>query len=304
MSHRLSRWSDEPRVRNGKVRAVKPSQREIEFLFPILERYPALPAHYIHALMGERSGNLDYLADRLPLLACKPNCYLVRHPAQRENADANYRHQVYSHADRPLSNFWHDLMASMVMSQIELGARQAGLDYAGFDRILAKAPQELRSAKRPETVTITVKSEAGKERTVRITPDWTPFGVGSRGKFRFYFGIEADCHTETIRAGSLHHASIRRKLIEYLLLNEQKVAQKVYNLPGPFYFPFVFDLQSRVESARQLLFDITDGKGSPYFLFNFFPSYNSFEKPPRPDGAFFHSAWNRAWASDFRMEQP
>src|SRR5579859_5560210 len=100
MSQRTSRWSDEPRIRNGKIRAVKPSQRETEFLFPILQRYPALPVHYIHALMGERRGNLDYLADRLPLLACKPNGYLVRHPAQRENADANYRHQVYSHADR------------------------------------------------------------------------------------------------------------------------------------------------------------------------------------------------------------
>src|SRR6266496_1594959 len=214
MSQRLSRWSDEPRIRNGRIRAVSPSPREIEILFPILDRYPALPVDYIHALMGEHAGSIDYLGDRLPILACKPNCYLRRHPAQRQNADGNYRYQVYSHADAALKDFWHDLMASMVMAQIEIGARaDPGIDYADFTRILAKAPDALRGAKHPEAISITFQPPTGNARLVTIVADWAPFAIGRGGKFRFYFGIEADRHNETIRAGRLHHSSIRRKML-------------------------------------------------------------------------------------------
>mgnify|MGYP001309699239 CR=1 FL=1 len=85
-------------------------------------------------------------------------------------------------------------------------------------------------------------------------------------------------------------------------MHKQNVAREVYGLPGPLYFPFVFDRPSRVETAKEIIYEITDGKGSAHILLTYFPSYNSYEKPPLPDGAFFRSTWKRAWASDFRMD--
>lgn len=287
-------------MRNGRVVAVKPSRRDIEILFPVLKRYPALPANYLHAFTG---GSLDYLADRLPLLSCHPNCYLVRHRAQRRNADANYRFQVYSLPDTRLSNFWHDLLASMVMAQIEIGALAEGLDYADFTRILAKAPQATRDLPRPATLEITYATAKGRERKAQITADWTPFGIGKSGKFRFYFGIEADCHTESLHAARMDHSSIIRKFREYLSVNEQKMAERIYGLPGPFFFPFVTDLPSRVESMIKLLMEVTRGKGSPYFLFRYFPSYDDYEKPPPPTGSLLKEPWKRAGHPDFYMNR-
>jgi|SRR5271165_3694828 len=304
MSERLSRWSDDPILdREGNPRVFKPSRRDREIVFPILARYAALPVHYIHALMGTEAGNLDYLADHLPRLVRRPNSYLQRHRAQRRSGDSNYRYQVYSLSDTRLTNFWHDLMASMVMAQIEIGARRQDLDLADFSRILTKAPEETRRLHRPGTLSLTYMTAQGHAQKANITADWTPFAIGKNSKFRFYFGIEADCHTESLNASRMDHSSIVRKFREYLAVNEQRLAQRIFGLPGPFYFLFVTDLPARVDGMIKLLLEVTKGKGSPYFLFRYFPSYDDYEKPPLPMGALITEPYKRAGHPDFFMNE-
>src|SRR5690242_817057 len=81
------------------------------------------PAYYLHALGG---GSLDYLVNRLALLARKPNSYVVRPQQQRANASANCRRQIYELSEKGIrllqerglicerqrtsSNFAHELM--------------------------------------------------------------------------------------------------------------------------------------------------------------------------------------------------
>jgi hypothetical protein len=76
----------------------------------------------------------------LPLLCRPPNRYLRRPLAQLNNHKANSRFQVFAHVDKTLNEdeFWHDLLASMVMAQIEIDVRgETDLQLAGFPRILA-----------------------------------------------------------------------------------------------------------------------------------------------------------------------
>ena len=298
---RRSRWSTDPIIRkDGTVKITKPTKRDRELLWPLLERYPALPANYIAALIGSSS---SYTPDHLAALAVEPGCYLDRHRAQKRSSDANYRYQCYSLAETRLKNFWHDLMACMVMAQIELGARAEGIDFITPEQLLAKAPEETRNRKHPETIEVTYTSAMGKERTAKVTPDDQLFALHQNGKARFYHGDEIDCHSKTIDTKRDDVSSIIKKFREYLAISDQQLVQRTYGIPGPVYFLFVCDLPARVESMRKLLLEVTKEKGSPYFLFDYFPSYDDYDKPPLPDGAFFQKPKKRAGYSDFYMNQ-
>lgn len=157
-------------------KSTRPTQREVEALFPILDRYPALPVNYIHALFGE--GSLDYLADRLPLLARRPNSYLRRPQAQYGSPSANYRFQCYAKPETTLKNFWHDLGAAMVMASIELGVRaDPSLELITFDDILrsARMPAETRTDPNPVAIPVPFTFlPSGKRRTITIRPIGRP----------------------------------------------------------------------------------------------------------------------------------
>lgn len=285
---RRSRWSTAPIIRkDGTVKITKPTRRDREVLWPLLQRYPALPSNYIAALID---GGKCYTPDHLAALSIEPGFYLVRHRAQKRSSDANYRSQCYSLAETRLKNFWHDLMAAMVMAQIELGAKAEEVDLVTLDQ-------------QPRTIAVTYLTANGKERAAKVTPDEKTFALGREGKYRFYYGDETDCHSERLDTKRDDVSSIIKKFREYLAISEQKLVEKHYNIPGPVHFPFITDLSSRVDNMIKLLLEVTDGKGSPHFLFRYFPSYDDYDKPPPPDGEWFKGAWKRAGYPDFYMNQ-
>src|SRR5947207_909594 len=137
---RNSRWGDAPILdRGGNPKVAVITERDIAAIFSPLIRYRYLPADYIHALAG---GSLDYLVNRLALLARKPNCYVSRPQQQRANASANCRPQIYEIADKGIrvmherglmlqrsrspTNFAHELMTCQLMASFELGCRETG----------------------------------------------------------------------------------------------------------------------------------------------------------------------------------
>src|SRR5438045_9184125 len=138
---RNSRWGDAPVVdKTGKSKVAAVTERDIERIFKPLARYRYLPADYLQAIGGS---SLDYLVNRLALLARKPNRYVARPEQQRANASANCRPQIYELADKGIrvmheiglmcqrsrtpANFAHELMTCMLMASIELGVRETGL---------------------------------------------------------------------------------------------------------------------------------------------------------------------------------
>jgi hypothetical protein len=305
---RNSRWNDNlPVIRGGRVVEVRPSERERRDIFPILDErldrtpwsYDILPLNYIHALT--EGWNIDYLGDRLPALCRPPNRFLRRPLSQTANLKANSRFQVYAAADTSLNEdeFWHDLMANMIMAQIEIGVRQdRELQLANFTRILA-APSMPGDGSHSSIIEIMLP---GNKYPAHVTADWQPFGIGKGRAFRFFFGIEADKGTEPLTTKSYTRQSIRGKLKRYLEIDVQALPKKLYGLPH-FFFPFVTCIPERMQSMIELLYDLTNGEGHPRFIFNTFPVYNSYETPPAPDGAYFRSTWKRAWSSDFCMSE-
>src|SRR6266568_2652792 len=95
---RNSRWGDAPVLdKSGKPKVALVTERDIERILLPLARYRYLPVDYLHAFAG---GSLDYLVNRLALLARKPNCYVARPQQQRANASANCRRQIYELSDK------------------------------------------------------------------------------------------------------------------------------------------------------------------------------------------------------------
>src|SRR5215216_3326708 len=147
---RNSRWDTAPVLnRSGSPTTVVLTERDIQGIFKPLTRYRYLPADYIHAFYG---GSLDYLINRLNLLAREPNRYVARPIQQRANAAANHRRLIYELADkgwrvmeereteaersRAPSNFAHELMTCEVLASFELGVRECGSQLITWSDIL------------------------------------------------------------------------------------------------------------------------------------------------------------------------
>ena len=306
----LSRWDDDPIILpDGTFMHVRPTKRDKELLFPVLDPvtgYKVAPADYLYFFLGGNAvmGNYKHFRRHLAWLSRKPGSYLHRHRKQLKSEPGNRRCQCYSLPDTPLHNFWHDLGAAMIGMQIEHGAKLAGLDYVDFQRILVKAPIATQKLERPATLELTYKSATGKDTRGKITADRPPFIIGNGRKGRFYFGVERDCDSEDMKdSKSSSKETLAKKFRKNLAINEQKLAKKIYNLDGPFFFPYLPDLPSRVDSMRRELLRVTGGKGSPYHLFRYFPSYWDNEDPPELDGEWFKGAWKRAGYDDFYMHR-
>jgi hypothetical protein len=301
---RRSRWSTAPKLHaDGSIKITRPTDRDRNYVFPILERYKTLPGNFIHALMGPYGGHQGELLDHYTDLSPEPNCYLVHHKTQERHVRANSRFICYTLPETRLKNFWHDLLCCLVMAQIEIGSKIQDLRYIHFDSILAKAPEATRKRKDPHTLQLTTN----KGKTVKIIPDWPVFALG-RDRVRF-FVLEVDCHSEPLTSRKRTRSSIERKFEEYLALNEQNIPATTWGLqtkdgkPVPIHVLFITDLPSRVESMRNLLLRMTDGRGSPHFGFAYYPSYDDLVKPPKPTGEFIKTPILRAGCEPLYLDK-
>ena len=130
---RNSRWGDAPVLdASGRSKVALITDRDVERIFLPLSRYRYLPADYLQALGG---GSLDYLVNRLALLARKPNCYVARPQQQRANASANCRRQIYELSEKGV-RLMHErgLICERVAGAIEFRARADDLPANGVIR--------------------------------------------------------------------------------------------------------------------------------------------------------------------------
>jgi hypothetical protein len=316
---RNSRWNCAPVLdRSGTPKVAVVTNRDIEGIFRPLARYRYLPADYIHALAG---GSLDYLVNRLNLLAREPNRYVARPPQQRANADANYRRLVYELADRgwqvmhergliyqrarPPASFGHELMACELMASFELGAREAGVPLITWRGILQSPslPEQTRQLQKPSYVPVTTTID-GKLVATHVAADGEPFGiertVAGRPVYFFCPGIEADCATEPVDTSDFQRSSLYKKFVLYRAVEAQGIYRTHFGFPS-FYVPFVTTSAVRMASMMALLERITGRAGSKMFLFKTFPAFTSFERPRAPSGHMLTEAWQRVGHPPFNF---
>ncbi|MGC2411374.1 MAG: hypothetical protein WA459_01585 [Stellaceae bacterium] len=306
------------RDKHGKPKTVVVTERDIERIFLPLARYRYLPVDYLHAFAG---GSLDYLVNRLALLARKPNCYLMRPVQQRANASANSRRQIYELSDKafrilhewglPLqrtrtpTNFAHELMTSQLMASFELGCRETGHRLLFWHDILQSQslPEETRLSTRPHLIPVTVTID-GTVIPTHVAADGAPFGIarsdGDKTAHFFCPGVEADCGTEPIAASDFQRSSLYKKFVLYLEIDAKRIYRSHFGFPN-LLIPIVTTNASRLTSMMSLLERLTYGAGSRNILFKTFPAFTSFEAPPPPSGQMLTQDWQRVGHPPFNF---
>ena len=316
---RNSRWNDAPVCdREGRAKIAVLTDRDIDGILLPLARYRYLPADYLHAFAG---GSLEYLINRLNLLARRPNVYVRRPHQQRASAAANHRRLIYELTDKGLdvirqrgsaiervrftSNFAHELMTCQIMASFEFGARRSGARLISWHDIRnsKSLPEKTRSSAKPFAIPVTVMID-GRETSMRIAADGTPFGVERdvAGHRHYFFcpGVEADCGTEPIDSCDLARSSIYKKFMLYLAIEAQGIFRAHFGFPN-FYVPIITTNATRLASMVKALERITNGAGSQMFLFKTFPTFTSFEPVPAPSGHMLTEDWQRAGRPPFNF---
>lgn len=316
---RASRWANEPiNDAQGKSKIAALTSRDLAGIFAPLARHRYLPADYLHAFAG---GSLDYLVNRLALLSRPPNSYLSRPPQQRANASANCRRMIYELADRGIraaqeqgltaqrqrapANFAHELMASLLMASVELGATSDDIRLIRWSDILdsENMPDSTRRLAKPYAIPVTVTHD-GKAHAANVVADGEPFGIlRLRENKRAYFfcpGIEADCGTEPLDASDFQRSSIYRKFVLYLTIEAEQIYRSHFGFPN-LYVPFITTNAVRATSMMKLLQRLTAGAGSRFILFKTFPAFTSFEKPLPPSGHMLTEDWQRVGYPPFNF---
>jgi hypothetical protein len=316
---RNSRWNNAPLLdRAGRPRAACLTERDIERIFLPLARYRYLPVDYLHALAG---GSLDYLVNRLGLLARQPNCYVARPPQQRANASANCRPQVYELAaggirtlqergvifqrSRTPANFAHELMTCELLASFELGVRGTGARLISWPEILQSKnlPAATRTSPQPYAIPVTV-TIGGQVIATHAVADGEPFGIGRSlgGQTAYFFcpGIEADCGTEPVDTSDFQRSSLFKKIFLYLAIEAQAIYRSHFGFPN-MYVPLVTTNAARLASMMKVLERITGGAGSRTILLKTFPAFTSSEKPPAPTGHMLTADWQRVGFPPFNF---
>lgn len=316
---RNSRWGDAPVLdKRGQSKIAIVTERDVQRIFLPLARYRYLPADYLHALAG---GSLDYLVNRLALLARKPNCYVVRPQQQRANASANCRRQIYELSEKGVrlmhergltyqrlrtpTNFAHELMTCQLIASFELGARETQNRLIAWTEILQSEnlPEATRRATQPFHIPV-MASIGGASIATHVVADGAPFGIARlvEGRTTYFFcpGIEADCGTEPIDSSDFQRSSLFKKFVLYGAIEAQGIHRSHFGFPN-LYVPFITTNGARLASMMKLLDRMTHGAGTKNILFKTFPAFTSPDKPLAPSGHMLTEDWQRVGHPPFNF---
>jgi hypothetical protein len=207
-------------------------------------------------------------------------------------------------------HFAHALMIAETLASIELATRATErVRFIGSDKILEKAPEIAWTSRPPLSLPVTVThsfKRTGKSETAKfsLVPDGL-FGLeyeGRDGKSYRFFALELE-RENRVAASSLKPSSFLKKALAY----GEVVARKIYStqLGLPNLMVLVVTGSSvRVETMREVLLDLTAGKGSPIILFRALPGLDHPMHPASPAPEFLTGAWLRAGHSEFCIGRP
>jgi hypothetical protein len=224
-----------------------------------------LRALYDHGLLDRPTSQLATLHDSGPK-------HFVYGLAQRgARLLHEYGHHVKTNVDWSEKNrrsgaifLAHTVAVADFLVQVEIACRGKATTLIREEEIIRAAPEETRTAReslRWEAVSIV----QGRRERWSVVPDGV-FGLDFGDNTQAYFLIEIDRGTIPVSRGAGDHRSIRRKLktyydgwraqrhIEQFAIKQMRVLT-------------VTSSPKRVQNMVQAVRDITEGKGSNFFLF-------------------------------------
>ena len=299
--HRFSRWEV------GQTHPIKITLRDLQYLYRLFIHGP-LSSAMLHQLVspGVHHRQTSY---RLKLLRRNPNC-LVEVPKQiRLSYNASYQHLTYKitnagvqvllskcYISSEVADLWfrlqqnyrtfhHDALTAYITASIELGGRQAGIKFLGWDYVFThhKCPDTTRQSDNPLRIAYMLD---GKEKS--IVPDALFALDTTDGKI--CFALEADMHNEPIDPHELNRSSYGNKLVGYLAIFSGDLYKAHYGIPNMQVLNVtVSDIHMR--NIMKHLKHIST-RTRP-FLFKALPSMSKYENNPTISGHMLTTEWHR-----------
>jgi len=306
-----------PITRRGRPQI---SPRDIEvFNYLMTQRYAS--SDDLHALLG---GDKICFTDRLRELTAWG--YLARPAAQFKTIIA-YRnplvYQIGPEALRYLQEkrgdnrepprgatnlFGHDLIAARVHASFRIGCMRTGARFISWEdmqKSKSMPPATLENPK-PWIIPRVRFQIEGEWREKDVEGDDKPFGIAvkdaeGRERYRMTRGVEADGNTEPWSRRKSEGVNLEEKIAADLALLEKRSYRTLWGTPN-CYIPYIFCSYTRMQSIMERVRKYTDGEGSPYILFAYFPRFDDENAPwPKADCHMLTNPWQRVGHAPFKF---
>lgn len=311
MKKRKSRWSDEPRLKDGKPVIVHPVESDIK-VFQLLNRYRYLPLDFI---VAHTELSYHYLVHRLDDLARQPNKFLERPADQKtRQPNSNYRYMIYELAFRGetiLKNnnlyssesklgdkqlFAHSMMTSENILNLELGAK----DMIWWPEVAAR----LTDPHRFIPVHIEYQFKTGKK---ALDYDYYndgngPFGIRYNDGTARFINFEAE-NTNQADCSNLTKTSFLKKFLAIKYIMDNRLYATHWGLPNLITL-VVTSSQAHVDTMKNIVIRETYGKGVPYIAFAVVPVRDDAFVVAKPTPELFTKGWQRAGHDDLFLNVP
>ena len=295
--NRISRW-DETTLRKP-IGYLSPRDIEILQLLDPERRFHYLPSNWIAHFVG---GDWYTITNRLGQLASAPNNYLTRPSAQQCAPNSNFKHQVYTLADKGATylvesgrrqflpgrvneTFFHKLISDVVDASIEIGcsAPHRRLDWR--DIIALKiVPEATLAAKAP--LRIPVGDDV-------VIPDGRPIAITHANQERFILGKEIDRDTEDLSGNSKN--SIAKKLLRYKRIFSDGIYRSHFGFKNSVVLYVATHTRGnqgrRLQKVMHLAKEVI---GAPtWLLFKEMEDLQFVNRYPEPNGDMLANDWQR-----------
>ena len=309
-------------------KTIELTERDIE-IFKLLDRYRYLRTSFIHAFIG---GDQTRLSKRLGQLFHEDG-YLGRPSQQWQAANARYQPAIYELGPKGSAilkerglleqnpstwlargrmgahrQFPHSMMICDILASIEVGTRHdPKLRFISWKEIIARSPT--KDSDNPFQIPVSIAYTYSRTRkthraNLKIVPD-ALFGIeynnDGQKSYRF-FAVEADRNSMPVFRNNLNQTSYLKKFLAYRQIVSQRIYHTHFGLPN-FLVINVTINESHLKNIISLLDQLTEGKGSKYFLFKAVPSFASLEAAPKPEANLLVEPWQRAGIEDIRINE-
>lgn len=164
-----------------------------------------------------------------------------------------------------------------------------------------------KKAKSPLALPVSITHTFARERTESAAFDLIPdavFGLAyaepGGGKSYRFFAFEAE-RENRVAASSLKQTSFLKKVLGYRDIAARETHRTQLGTPNLIVL-VVTGSQSRIETMKKTIMDVTTGKGSSIFLFR--TGLTDPFKAPAPATELFSGPWQRAGHPDFYIDKP
>ena len=300
-AHNYSRWD------LGEAHTIEITDYVLAILLKLFVHGPLSNA-MLHALTAP-AVNARNTRLRTKLMKRKPNLLVEQPKQQRLVHNANYqslsfritkagvqvlhdrgritREQAELHFKlrQNYRTYHHDALTAYITASIELGCRDAGFGYHGWEYILThrRCPEATRLAVNPLAITYYAD---GKKRA--LIPD-AIFAIRT-GEGTNCFVLETDRHNEPIDSHELNRSSYGMKLSGYLAVFKEEHYERHFGVPNlQVLNATVSDIHMR--NIMKRLQEMTT-RTRP-FLFKSLSEMSRYENTPVISGHLLQTPWHR-----------